>query len=300
MQYFSRQAIGLSVLFFSVSVTASINSWDIRYPDLAQAIETSADSFDVSKNVGIMGTLSDGDKALLDKTAADIRSCTVHYQDMHRATDVDDIYEHAKAGEACLKSSLIQMRKAAAGSFAASGHANAVNDLLIQKAEEISESKEGLKDFMGINFGVAFGVNFPSSGRVQAAKVVNNEIIVTEEYDPEPLIVLETHYFFDVFNDHKSTKHTKGLGPYFGITADSDDVLQGFTTGVMFGIKRKQNPSQTVFEAMTVGIGALLERDVKDLAKGYKEGQPTPDGTTNIEFETESRVSPVLIFGTAF
>ena len=49
-----------------------------------------------------------------------------------------------------------------------------------------------------------------------------------------------------------------------------------------------------------MGIGAVLDADVTDLADGFVENQPPPGTETEVRFETESRWSAVIFVTRTF
>lgn len=64
----------------------------------------------------------------------------------------------------------------------------------------------------------------------------------------------------------------------------------------MYGFKAK--PSDP--DGFSIGIGAILDADVKDLADGFKENQPVPEGETIIRYKSESRWSALIFFTRTF
>ena len=87
-----------------------------------------------------------------------------------------------------------------------------------------------------------------------------------------------------------------GIGPFFGLAA-ANDTIEAFALGVMFGWKEKTDDSAAGF---SVGVGAVLDREVKTLAKGFTEGKPPPAGETAVVFEKRSKWSPLVFFTRTF
>ena len=89
-----------------------------------------------------------------------------------------------------------------------------------------------------------------------------------------------------------------GHGPFVAVAATDDNVLAGIAAGWMWGWKDFRLPATD--DAFTVGIGLILDDDIKDLADGFDEDKPLPEGETDIRFEEKARVGVVLLFTRSF
>jgi len=78
--------------------------------------------------------------------------------------------------------------------------------------------------------------------------------------------------------------------------ASDSKVLSGVGLGVMYGLKTA--PSDT--EGFSIGLGAVLDADVKGLGDGFKLKEAPPAGETSIRFITKSRWSMVLFVTRTF
>lgn len=71
----------------------------------------------------------------------------------------------------------------------------------------------------------------------------------------------------------------------------------GVAIGGMFGWRTPQDGDK---EGFSIGLGLLLDAEGKTLADRFDDGQPLPDGATEIVFEDKARWSGVLFFTRTF
>jgi hypothetical protein len=81
------------------------------------------------------------------------------------------------------------------------------------------------------------------------------------------------------------------------VATDQDDVLAGVGLGFMFGWRTPQNTNGSGF---SVGLGAILDANVKSLGDGFEENKPPPPGETSVRFEEKARWSALLFFTRTF
>lgn len=165
--------------------------------------------------------------------------------------------------------------------------------LIDAKKKEESENQSSI-DFMGLTWGVGFGYSFSSDEAIDDAEIVNGVVRVKSNKKEQPRLVLEFHKYF-WFNDGRKDG-TRGLGPFVAVAATQDDLLSGVGIGFMYGLKAKQSDP----EGFSIGIGAILDADVKDLADGFSENAPPPGGETTVRFKQESRWSALLFVTRTF
>ena len=105
------------------------------------------------------------------------------------------------------------------------------------------------RDFLGIRFGVAFGMttDIGSGDRVDDAEVINDVVRITKAANHSPRVLLETHYFWEV--DAEDTIVSLGgaevsvraadigFGPFAAIQGSDDELLEAFAIGGMVGFK---------------------------------------------------------------
>ncbi|HET9864181.1 MAG TPA: hypothetical protein VFP37_12100, partial [Steroidobacteraceae bacterium] len=71
--------------------------------------------------------------------------------------------------------------------------------------------------------------------------------------------------------------------------------LSGVGAGWSIGFRDKDKS-----EGFGISIGVMLDNDVTLLADGFKDGEPPPEGETDIRTESKSRISYVLFFTRTF
>jgi hypothetical protein len=173
-----------------------------------------------------------------------------------------------------------------------------------QTIAETGEQANAQNEFLGLNWGVGIGASHLFDDAIDEAAVVNGVVRVTKEKRTEPRVLLEFHRFF--FSKEAGGEKPgvngnpikTGHGPFVALAAKSDDVLAGVAAGWMWGWKDSRLPASD--NAFTVGIGVILDSDVKDLADGFREGQPLPEGESDIRYEEKSRAGVVLLFTRTF
>lgn len=159
------------------------------------------------------------------------------------------------------------------------------------------QREDANQNFLGMSLGVGVGVSLSDDDVISAAEIgADNVIRATQDDSEQPRVIMESHYY-GLCRLPSCNAAKFGVGPYFGIVAKDDKILSAFSAGVMFGW---QDPTDTSKAGFSVGIGALLDSDVKSLADGYEDGEPLPDGETEIRFRTESRWSGILFFTRTF
>ena len=61
-----------------------------------------------------------------------------------------------------------------------------------------------------------------------------------------------------------------------------------------------RSPNDKKGTAFSIGIGALLEGGVKDLAYGFEDNKPPSNNETTVHYKTEPRWSAILFFTRTF
>ncbi|MAI31661.1 MAG: hypothetical protein CMM07_08325 [Rhodopirellula sp.] len=170
----------------------------------------------------------------------------------------------------------------------------ALDEVVEAASEEAKNDDDETKsqiEFMGLSWGLGFGYSFSSDDAIDEAVLVDGVVRVKSNKKEQPRAILEFHKFIACNDGGKNG--TRGCGPFVGVAATPDDLLSGVGFGWMFGFKAKPTDP----DGFSVGIGAILDADVKDLADGFEKNQAPPAGETSVRYETESRWS-ALIFVT--
>lgn len=157
----------------------------------------------------------------------------------------------------------------------------------LEKADE--EATAGL-NFMGIKFGVGLGFSVGSSKAIDNAVVVNGVIRATSSQKQQPRVVFEFHKYLWC---GKNAPGLRGCGPFVAVASSDSKVLSGVGLGFMYGWR----DVSTSTDGFSIGIGAMLDAKVKDLASGFEEDHLLPAGETEVRYHEKSRWS-LIIFAT--
>ena len=168
-----------------------------------------------------------------------------------------------------------------------------------KSAREESEERSSEKKFLGLEWGLGFGASYSFDQLITDATVVNGIVHATKEETIEPRAVLEFHAFlFGHDNGVSGAKIKHGNGPFAVVAAKTDEILGGFGLGWMWGWKDNDAPTDS--NAFTIGIGVLLDGNVKALADGFEDDEPLPAGETEIRFKEETRASALVLVTRTF
>ncbi len=235
--------------------------------------------------------------AELAATRPDLADCTqAHVSAYVRKTSkpASERYDAARRYEECV-STLGALVVAEEGSEAARA-ALVVQDFQKQASDQ-AEEIGGEAKFMGLTFGVGVGVSFSGDKVISEAEIaVDGTVRAIKDETQEPRVILESHYY-GWCHMESCYAGSFGVGPFFGIVAKTDELLSAFGAGIMFGWKDTKKGQSDGF---SVGIGAILDSDVKSLADGFDEGKAPPAGETQVKFETKSRWAALLFFTRTF
>jgi hypothetical protein len=148
--------------------------------------------------------------------------------------------------------------------------------------------------FAGISWGVgpSLTIDWGKHDRVEDASLdPTGKVRVDDVNNSIPRLTLETHYFFDISGDE-----TQGLGPFVAIQASGDELIEAIGFGIMYGIRRSRE-SATSFN---LGLGVMVDPNVKVLGDGIKENQTLPPGETAIRFREEEQWGLLFISSFSF
>ena len=181
--------------------------------------------------------------------------------------------------------------------------------------------KEG-EDFKALGFGGGYGMvaSFGNRTRVKEAEVVGTKVRVTKDEDVQFGPMLELHKFVwtlkeeTVGRDPSDKKYRLvgatasclqraatltnrapipliGFGPFIGLRLGTEDVVESFGLGVMFGFRKTESDV-----SLNVGIAVMTDPNARTLGDGVEEGKPLPDGETVIRYKTGHQEGWSLLF----
>jgi hypothetical protein len=203
-------------------------------------------------------------------------------------------YDAARRYEECL-SLLRGIVMSAAGIQAASVQASFLASE--EQANNKKEETKGEADFMGVAFGVGFGVSYAEDDVISEAEIgADGKVRAVKTDTQQPRVILESHYY-GWCRTSACNQGKRGFGPFFGIVAKDEKLISGFALGAMYGWKDSATGKSAGFSA---GLGAVLDSGVKSLAKGFEEGRPPPASETEVKYEEKSRWSALLFFTRTF
>ena len=205
--------------------------------------------------------------------------------------------EAARAYESCMRTtfSQVQVAQSQTGNMVAANAITNLQSAVLTEASLQLESAEAAESFMGLSWGLGFGYSIATDDIIESAEIVNGVVRATDDRTKQARLLLEFHRFFWCNDKQRSVE--RGCGPFVAIAASSDDILQGVGVGFMWGWKSKNATDSAGF---SVGIGAILDNDVKSLADGFAENQPPPPGETEVRFKKEARWSGLLFVTRTF
>ncbi len=166
--------------------------------------------------------------------------------------------------------------------------------LLVDAADK-SAAAQATANFMDLSWGLGFGYSFGRDDFLEEAQVVDGVIRVTKDKTDKARVLFETHRF--LWCNKKETLKDRGCGPFGAVAATDSKLLSGVGVGFMYG-RKSRDPKET--EGFSVGIGFILDNDVKTLADGFEEGAALPAGESGIRYEEKSRWSTLLFITRTF
>lgn len=162
--------------------------------------------------------------------------------------------------------------------------------ILLIFAPTISTAQEAENQFAGMQFGVGLSltIDLGQHDRINEAGLDENGIVrITSENNDVPRIMLESHYFFTPKGDDF------GIGPFVALQPGTDEIIEAIGIGVMLGFKRASEENNT--SSWNIGIGAVVDPNVKILGDGIEENQSLPSGETQVRFKETSQWGALLV-----
>lgn len=161
-----------------------------------------------------------------------------------------------------------------------------------QKNKNALDESKGQQNFLGQNFGYGFGVALYKDTLIDDAEVIGGIVRVKSKKKQEAKVLLEFHTFINESDDK-----SRGNGIFAALVANENDILGGIGVGWLWGFRDK---SKNDGSGLSVGVGVLLENNVKRLADGFKENQALPVGETDVRFIKKNETSALLFISSNF
>ena len=162
-------------------------------------------------------------------------------------------------------------------------------------ADDKRKKAEEKKKLLGWNWGAGVGASFGLEGdRISDAEIQNGVVRVKKDVTNTPRLVLEIHNFI---GELEVGKREGGHGPFAAVNFGAADgnTLTAFGLGWMWGVKHAERDG-----SFNIGLGLMLDQNVKVLGDGFTENAPPPPMETEVRFKEESQLSAVVFFSTTF
>lgn len=159
----------------------------------------------------------------------------------------------------------------------------------LSKAQTENAKKDAL--FADNNFGIGFAISFPSKKTVDNADIVNDVVVASSIRKNQARVILEFHTL------EWYVTETSGFGPFAALVSEEDNAISGIGLGVLWSKKSLAKDDNSAF---SIGIGAILDNEVKDLADGFEVGKAPPTGETSVRYTTESQTSLMIFVSNNF
>lgn len=147
------------------------------------------------------------------------------------------------------------------------------------KAKELANIQ---KEFAGIQMGIGLAMTYKHGrDRVQEASIQDGLVRIDKEENRLPKVMLETHYFF---TPEKNPNF--GWGPFVAIEPNGSGgtAIGSYAIGGMIGFRRKDQPSMEK-GSWNLGVGYIVNTNVKTLGDGINENEPLPGSEKTIRYK---------------
>lgn len=155
--------------------------------------------------------------------------------------------------------------------------------------------------FAGIDFGVGISATFDlgSNDRVSSAEVINGLVRVTDTDNVRARIMLESHFFFEPrgrFALTNTQSDNWGYGPFIALQPGTDEIIEAIGFGMMLGFRKNDSTDQS----FNIGLGVAYDPNTQTLGEGVVDGEPLPEGETDVRFLDQDQVGLLLMTSFSF
>ncbi|MBN2131593.1 MAG: hypothetical protein JW741_18995 [Sedimentisphaerales bacterium] len=169
--------------------------------------------------------------------------------------------------------------------------------------EERAASKEGEREFAGLNFGIGISLTFDTgkNDRIESASIIDGVVRVDDENDKIARVMLESHYFFTPGGRFLKLDDLYpgrwGYGPFVALQPGTDEIIEAVAVGVMVGFRRPNDDSGS---SWNIGVGYVTDPNEQVLGDGFVANEPPPGTETTVRFKEVSQDGVVLLFSFSF
>jgi hypothetical protein len=82
-----------------------------------------------------------------------------------------------------------------------------------------------------------------------------------------------------------------GLGPFVLVRLGTENVVESFGAGLMFGFRKAESDV-----SLNLGLALVTDPNARTLGDGVEEGKPLPAGETSIRYKTGHQEGLSLLF----
>lgn len=187
----------------------------------------------------------------------------------------------------------------------------------VLRNEEGLQVEKAKEDFEALGFGGGYGAVFDfGDSRVKEAEVIGGFVRVKDDDDLQFGPILELHKFIKAFKSDQLVKvgndwvlveempdacvPTGGvvktvplwsMGPFVTLRLGSDEIVQSFGGGLIFGFREAENDT-----SLNLGLALVWDPRVQVLGDGIEANKPLPDGETDIRYRTTNQMGILLMF----
>lgn len=154
-------------------------------------------------------------------------------------------------------------------------------------------------EFAGLKLGVGLSltIDLGDNDRIEEAAIVDGIVRVSDENNSRARIMLESHYFFTGNKRFLgSSAGNWGIGPFIAVQPGSDEIIEAIGGGVMVGFRRAGDSNSS----WNLGLGIVVDPDVRILGDGFTANQPPPGSETDIRFKEKSQAGLLIISSFSF
>ena len=164
--------------------------------------------------------------------------------------------------------------------------------------EKDNKKEEATAKFGGLELGVglSFTVDVGKRDRIVDAQLVNGIVRINKATNSRARLMLESHYFFKPKPILGLEEDMWGIGPFVAIQGGTDEIIEAIGLGLMIGFRRVATESKS----FNLGVGFVVDPNVKVLGDGILRDRPLPAGETEIRFKDDAQSGVMLIASFTF
>jgi hypothetical protein len=165
---------------------------------------------------------------------------------------------------------------------------------------EEGQEEAATKKFAGLSLGAGLSVSFDlgDADRIDDAAIVNGVVRVNDVDDASARLLLESHYLFLPDRPFLGLVEPGlwGWGPFAAVQAGEGEVIKAGAVGLMLGFRRNLKDTAS----FNLGLGMIVDPDVKTLGDGFVANRPPPPGETEVRYKERAKSGVVVVSSFSF